>query len=222
MKLKAALFCLAGLLSTNAYGLFMVQLVGGANSTSFPVSLTSPPAGETEDVSGSSGTGYEYGLLVEVGDMFSVQTGVLQIQRSATITKNINIPAIPKSGMATIKYTLNSLQIPLMLRFTPISFISFGAGGVYNMGQGSVGQDVNDPNGVTNLTNGSNSYDAAQISKRDGALAADVQIRIPIAPFSHFMLGVQYQYGLTNVDTSGTEDEKINVLAYMAGFGFGF
>lgn len=224
MKLKILIVALIGLLSSKAFAIFDIELVGGGNTATLNHTLGTVPAGQTENDSASSGSGLEYGVFIELNDgIIGLQSGALFLTRKSTVTANISIPAVPISGTVVQTNTINSIQIPLLIRLTPLPYISIGAGAAYNMPQGSVSEDITDPAKIDGgTTSKSQSYDDASIQKGDFAAVGDFQIRVPLGPGAHLTLDGQYQKGLTDMNTSGKATDKMDLVLFMAGLGFGF
>lgn len=218
MKLAIRLLGLGFLLSlsSQSFAMVTVDFVGGGNSATPTISYVTP--GNPVTLSGNATSGSEYGLLIELGtDTIGLQTGGLWMQRTGSVTMGV------MGNNITEAFTMNSVQVPAVLRIHPTSFLALGVGAVFNFGQGNISITQTDP---SNLLGGnktsSESYSDFGQPTTDTAAVANVEIDIPLASTAHLLLRGEYQYGLTNLDNSGTLNEKINVISYMGGVGFSF
>jgi len=193
-----------------------VDFVGGGNSSTSVVSFVTP--GNPITLSETATSGSEFGMLIELGtDTIGLQTGGLWMQRTGSVTMGW------MGNTVTEAFTMNSIQVPAVLRIHPTSFLAFGVGAVFNFGQGDISVTQTDPG---NLAGGnkttSESYSDFGQPTIDTAAVGNVEIDIPLGSMAHLLLRGEYQYGLTNLDNSGTLNEKINVISYMGGVGFSF
>lgn len=175
----------------------------------------------TVTISGNSGTSYGGGALLSFGlSRFMVETGALYVQRKAGATMTSTLPA----GTLTQTMTFTDLQIPLMLRMGLLPMLNVGVGVVYNIGMGNISLDQTDPSGIAggNFTGKSESYSQAQDASSDLAAAAGVQLNIPLGSRYGLLLDGNYQFGITNLDTSGNYPLKVNVIQVLAGLNIAF
>jgi hypothetical protein len=205
-----ALFC-----SVSAFALG-IDFVGGANTSTVNNTLINPQTSVSTNAQG--GSGYEYGVLIESGGhFFGLQTGALYIQRQDTVNLVVGANTVSANS------TWNSIEIPLLLRLHALPFLVIGAGGAYYLGQGQITYKQTDPGNIAGgNASGSASYSDYGRVTNDFAAVASAEIDVPLAPTAHLLLRADYQYGLTNLDNSGTYDQKISVLSYMGGLGFSF
>jgi hypothetical protein len=212
--MKSILYVLALISSSSAFA-FGIDLVGGLNSTTPNASYIGTL---TATSSVDSGNGNEYGVLIEIGGgLFGFQTGALFIKREETIALTLS------SNTVSIKTSWTALQIPMLVRIHPLPFLAIGVGAAVNMGQGDLSYDQKDPGNLSGGTKtGSESFDAFGQMKNDWVGVASAEIDVPLAPMAHLILRADYQQGLTNVDNSGSFNEKLNTITYMGGLGFAF
>jgi hypothetical protein len=107
-------------------------------------------------------------------------------------------------------YMFNELQVPILVRFTPIPFLSVGAGGYVGLGIGNVS--------ITSGTNASTSttYQQQFLTQFDWGLVASVQLDLPLSPEWSILADARYQFGLQDMNStvnSGTYTGGLMVLA---------
>jgi hypothetical protein len=220
---RALLFGLSLTIASGAAAELNMELVGGINSSS--ATLTYTPAGISPSYFTASGTaqsGTQFGVLFDGGmtSGLSIQTGVLSITRSFTESIVSTYPGLAGTIGATAM--LKSYQIPFLIRYSPVAYISIGVGAVYNSPDGGVTESNQTDTipGSTMTSSASQSYGQAGINAGDMAAVVSLDFKIPLTSSINFYAAGDYQKGLTNMDTTGTMPTKINVVQALAGFGF--
>jgi hypothetical protein len=155
---------------------------------------------------GSSGKlGIGFGALAELEwlPMTSIQLGLLYLTRKS------------EAGVGN-EISVKGLQIPLMVRISPIDFVSVGGGAFYTIGMG----DVTAKNTVTNAE-ASSSFETAGISKSDVGLVLGAALKFPLAPTLSLLADARYLLGLKDVSTSAALETKTHDFQVLLGLNFG-
>lgn len=110
----------------------------------------------------------------------------------------------------------NAIQIPVLLRFTLLPMISFGAGGYWETGSGDIT--------LTNDTDGSKStltYSGLGVKQSDMGLVGSIRLNFLMGPGMGFLVDGRYNYGLTNTSNNGTTITN-RAFQVLAGISLGF
>jgi hypothetical protein len=167
-------------------------------------SIDPDPAGTEEG--GKLGIGF--GALAEMEwlPMIGIQFGLLYVKRTTTVTG----PGLDSQLSA------NMLQIPVMVRISPIDFVSVGAGGYYAFAAG----DLTARDNVTGLEV-STPFDSTNVSKSDVGLILGAALKFPIAPTLSLLADARYLLGLKDLDTTGATTSRTRDFQFLVGLNFG-
>ena len=134
------------------------------------------------------GTSYIVGALIgqDFAPMIGFETGALVVAR--------------KVGSNGISATVTQLDIPLLIRLTPLSLIIVEAGGYLAPGLSTSGTFA----GISSSGNA---------PKFDGGLRGVLGVRIPLVPKFSIRAQAQYSFGLANISDAGSQKTRaIDVL----------
>lgn len=192
----ALLFVVGVSTPRNAYGQLALSGVGTLNLESVKREFN----GTAATTSGKAGIGLGALLTIPAGSLLSLETGALLINR--------------KYESAGTTLAFGRLQFPLLLKFSALPIISFGAGPYLEMGFGDITQTTA-AGASTNFT-----YDAANFDSTDIGLCASVNADLPLAPFFKLTLDARYNMGLNDLDRSTNDSLKFGGLQFLAGLKF--
>ena len=153
----------------------------------------------------SSKVGLGFGALIgfDMGKILTLETGALLINRKYSDT----------AGVLTTSF--GRVQIPLLIKFTSLPIVSFGAGPYLELAMGDIGRE----NTVTTAKT-STTYDATGFDSMDIGIAASACADIPLAPLMSLVLELRYNMGLMDLDRSPTDSFKFGGLQGLAGVRF--
>ncbi|MGK5086364.1 outer membrane beta-barrel protein [Bdellovibrionota bacterium FG-2] len=184
-------------------------VVGGLNHTN----STPTPATFTFGAGNSYALGafFDYGLATGIG----MEIGAFLANRKLTASTTLTINGVSQTFSGDMSY--NTYQFPLLLRFTALPFLSFGAGGYYAMGTGNVTETVGGVPLPVPAT-----FAEVGLKTSDYGLEGNARFRLPILPLFGLIVDARYLYGLA--DTSASPDVKLNTRDFqaLAGIQFGF
>jgi len=157
----------------------------------------------------SNGTGITYGALLGFNMMpgFGFETGVLSIGKKFKSTN---------AGVES-ENTMRAWEVPLLLRFTALPVLSFGAGAYYQLSDKTVKSKAV-ATGVETV------YNVSDLSKKrqDIGLKANARAAFPMAPTLKIILDASYKMGLGDRDTNAAVTDKNSEIDLLAGVSFGF
>lgn len=140
---------------------------------------------------------------------FQLQTGALLLNNNYQ-TLVVNVP--------NANFGISSLHIPVMVRFSGLPIVSFGAGLYYGMFMGNVSRTDPTSGALVSET----TLEAAGISSSDLGGIVSVGLDFPLAVISLYVDG-RYYFGLKNLYTAATTDTlKSSGVLVLAGLKFGF
>lgn len=147
------------------------------------------------------GTGFGLGVTLgfDLFPFFSLETGALYLAH--------NLSAAVGSSATTINF--HYLQIPALLRFSPVLFLDLEAGVYYGIPL-STSSTGNIPPSLVKA--GSSGYS----SSNDIGLLLGAGLRFPLLPLMSLRLDVLYEFGLKDVST-GTASQYSRNLDIWAG-----
>lgn len=178
--------------------LLALSAVGGLNFSD--LSVSSLPTGEST----SMGTNFGFGVLGAYGFFpgFAAELGVLDMPRSV----NLNDSA----GKSISSVTGSYLEIPLLVRFTALPIISFGAGAYYAHTLGNPSVSVLGGSSVS--ANYPSNY-----SQSDFGLEGSVAASYSIMPMISVFADLRGLLGLVNEDSSGATTQHYRNVEILAG-----
>jgi hypothetical protein len=200
---KALLFVLpfALLAASGAQAGLSVSAVGALNFSNFS---TSP----TQTTTTATGTTVGFGALgsLSVFPAFSGEIGLLYVPRKVSTE-------LAGANVATV--SSNTLQIPLLVRFTGLPIVSVGAGVYFasTLGNGSVTTPTQ--------KDATYSYSANNRSTSDFGLTASLAANYPLLPMLSLVGDLRYLLGLTNQYSSGAVSQYYRDIQFLAGVSFG-
>jgi len=106
--------------------------------------------------------------------------------------------------------TFPMLEIPLMLRFTPIPLLAFGFGGYYAVKIGDVSTTGTLPAAYNPPTFGTHDY----------GLVGAAGLQLPFGPMMAFLLEARFLMGLADLDPSLVGVLKVRQWEFVGGFLF--
>ena len=164
------------------------------------------------------------GVLLDSGlaPMVSLEVGVLYLPINHGLTVNITSPLTLSAPSET---SYNALQIPVLMKFTLLPLVSFGAGAYYSKGLGSVKvhSDAFTSAGLTfPASDTTESFADASLSDTDYGLMANAGMSFPFLPLMKFRADLNYLFGLKNINTTDTVTLKSRRILVTAGVSFGF
>ena len=208
---KKLLVVLCGVFWLHSSWALDVTLLGGL-SLSSPTTSTLPTGASTAvplTVKGSSQTAFGILLDKHISRMFALETGAIYSKDkfNATYQSSINND-----------FASNTLQVPLLLRFTGFRFISVGVGGYWGYGAG----DITLTDHITSANSGVSSYSAESESKTDYGALFDARIRIPIGIRLGLVIDGRYLMGVKERETvtTGGATYKTKMMQVLAGLNF--
>ena len=142
---------------------------------------------------------------------FNLETGVLYVSHRSNITLVGSTPG---------QLGLTSLMVPVMIRFTALPVVSFGAGIYGAKGIGKVSSyDPATGNLITELT-----YAEANTSDFDLGAIVGASLNISLLPMTSILIDLNYYLGLKNLDTTNNPNQTIRLggILGMVGVKFGF
>jgi hypothetical protein len=114
-------------------------------------------------------------------------------------------------GFQTV--TLTMLEIPAMIRFTPLPIVSFAAGAYFAYGLGTYSIQTNGA-----PTSQPASYSSTGNSQVDWGLAASVAAAIPLIPDLSLLFDLRYYFGLQNMlPSNGASSVFLRDFQLLAG-----
>jgi hypothetical protein len=154
----------------------------------------------TETFSRNSSWGF--GALLDtpfIPMLFDLEVGALYLPRSVQQTA---------VGQAPVNFTLNYLQVPVLLRLVAFPMISVGAGLYWNdaLGNGTA-------NGVSETT--------AQINGTDFGWVGSIAFRYPLLPAIKLLVDGRYLGGFTNQALQAGATAHFNDFQLLAGLSLG-
>ncbi len=171
----------------------------------------------------SSSVGLGGGALLGIGlgSAFEIESGLIYVTRKGSVTFSI------LSIAETLTVTTHGWQVPVLLRYNPLPFLSFGAGGYAFLGMGKVKNHT-----TGELTNNGTAkeseqtYSEADLKKNDFGLLFSAALRVPLSPFFSFLVDGRYALGMTDVnadpsDTTPALVQKYTDMQVLAGFRIG-
>lgn len=201
------IFCMGVSLSPTAQA-FELGVLGGLHNTN--VSIDPTAAG----VSYSSQAVPMFGAFIETSivPLIGFELGAFYVPRKYKATV-----ALVQTDVTT---SLTQLQIPALIRFHLIPFLSFAAGGYYAHSMGDIhteGKAFNIP--VTQDA----TYDAVFLSQNEFGILGSVRLEIPVLPLFSLMADLRYLRELKNLNTSATSTTiKFHGTQFLVGASFGF
>jgi len=182
-------FLAVSTLTSSTAEAFDFSVLGAASSSSY--SITPAPA----VFSGGAGFGLGVRLGFDLFPFFSWEVGALYIGYSLS------------AMTATLNY--NYIQIPVLLRFTPIPFVALEAGGYYGIPSSTTSTGAVPPELM-------NAALPTYSSSNDYGLLIGAGVRLPLLPLMSIRADALYEYGLANVST-GTSTQNARNLDIWAG-----
>ena len=188
---------------TSAHANVAIAIVTGVDFTNY--SFSSPPAGLSQTVR----PGLAFGGLVNIdlGDPLELETGLLF---------DLKRPEETLPGTGAEPSSLRAFDIPVLLRYNPLSWFSVGAGPYYCQGFDEINSSI-----TTGFTTSEPSYSGSNTSKLDYGVSGSVQFRQTLSYDLRALLDVRYFYGLNNVDTTGAGPKYFRDLQVMIGLAVG-
>jgi hypothetical protein len=193
-------FILVGLLSaTRATFAFTDTLelsaVGAVNFSTPGVSVNN------SNVSTSGRTVFGFGGLASfpMAPLFRLESGVLYLPTSYSAS-GTNV-------------TFNTLHVPILVEFTLLPFLSFGAGPYIGFLVGGLSSTTN--NQTTTV-----SYDTANMSRFDFGLSANAALTLPIHPGMGILVDIRYLLGIKNLENTAGNSLKSSGFVILAGLTF--
>ncbi|MFZ9594878.1 MAG: outer membrane beta-barrel protein [Bdellovibrionia bacterium] len=155
----------------------------------------------------AGGVGFGGGATLgfDLAPFFSLETGAVLVNHPFSATS--------LSSAVTVNY--NYLEIPLLLRFTPVSFVSLAAGPYYGISSSI------SASGVIPTELQAASLGGAYVRNNDYGLMFGGGIRLPLLPLLRLRFDVFYKYGLANLSAGSASQYARNVDVW-AGLMFGF
>lgn len=136
----------------------------------------------------SSASGNAFGLGATVGmdwvPFLSLETGALFLTH-----------VYSPGGVSASTVSSNYLDIPLLLRLSPINFFSLNAGPYYGFAMSSTGSSV------------SNDY----------GLLMGLSLRVPLLPLLKARADAMYEYGLANISPVASSTQNSRNFIFLAG-----
>ena len=172
----ATILSLCLLQSSTSHGFMRLSAAGVGNSTRI--------SGQSGDVKLSGkpdGIGKGGGLLLELGGKVGVELGAFYMER------NVHFPLTILGNTLDIKVSAMTLHFPVLIRFHPIPFMSFGLGGYYSKYRSASAAII--INGTTIAS------EQSIATGNDRGVTAAAGLRIPIGNIEPFVDG-RYNYGL--------------------------
>ncbi len=145
---------------------------------------------------------------------FGIETGAIYANNKFG-SDLANVDGVSVSGDTSF----NSIQIPLLLRFTVLPLISFGVGGYYSMGIGQVSETLSV--GGAPAATATSTYADAGLKTSDYGFLGDVRIRLPLIPTFGFILDFRYLYGFGNLSADAAAKIYLTDMQAFAGLQFG-
>ncbi len=180
---------------------FELGVVGVLGYTTYAPS----PADPTSTYSANSGLGY--GVLVDfpwVPRLLAVEGGLFYVPRS--------IHSVTSLGPADT--TFNSLQIPVLVRFTGLPLVSFGAGGYFAGGLVNTSVSMN---GWANPFD----FSVVGLSQVDFGVLGSAALSLELLPGFNLYLDARYLLGLTNASTLPGVTAHFEELQLLSGIKLG-
>lgn len=194
--------------ASNAHAVLKVNVLGGMNFADSSISGTAASTQVSPKAALSYGATVQFPML----PMFDLEAGILSVGKKS------------KFEAAGLAYTgsTRGWEIPVMLRFTMLPIVDFGAGVYYAM----LGDEVEVTESNTALIpNGKRAVDKTTNETTDIGAKLSARARMPIAPLTDFLVDLSYNYGLKDLDkdpTAPNDTQKTRDYALMAGIAFGF
>jgi len=160
-------------------------------------------AGVPVDTSSKLGLGLGALAYFPLFPFFSLESGLLFLSHKAA------------SGTIETKYT--NFQVPIVLRFHPIPFVSIGAGPYIGFAVGDVA--IYD---TVTATTADRTYDALGLSKTDVGLIFSGALELTVAPLTALLVDFRYLVGLKNLSSVPGNTTKLGGFQVLAGLKFGF
>ncbi len=120
-----------------------------------------------------------------------LQLGALYMPRSSINTSNT----------PNVTTTVDTLQVPVLLRIRLLPAVSLGAGAYYAFGIGNVTTTING-------NSSTQSYAKANMTTSDYGLVGSLAVNLPLSQRVAFLVDARYLYGLQNNST--TSNIKLN------------
>lgn len=144
----------------------------------------------------STGIGLGGGALgaFDLIPFFKLETGALYLNHGF-------------SPVAGSSLSLTHLNIPIIIKFSPVSLLSFGIGGYFG------------PVISQSLAGSAPSFTGPPTASMDFGLLGNAGIQLPIAPFIHFRFDILYEFGLAGMNVGSSTLNSRN-LDFLVGFLF--
>ena len=205
------------LMLSEAQASIRLSLVGALNFSAPALqSSTQTQGGATANITGTSasiaaGVGVlgDYSLLPNL----ELELGFLYMPRQYMIDTTVSGSA-PVTGQLVTYFFEKKAQIPLLVRFWPLSFLSVGAGGYFEQGIGDIAITP-----ALSSTTDYESYEFEGINRSDFGLIGSVQSKVMLGAGLNWIADLRYVFGLTNVDTSGTPSYYYRDVQFLTGIG---
>lgn len=185
-------------------GNIFIGALGGLNRAQ--LALSPMPSGVTL----SSGNNFAGGLALGIPlvPMFGIEMDGIYARETVTMKQSLS------AGTATVaadmSLTMSHIQIPVMVRFSPIDLFSIGAGVFGAMGMGDVTQSadvsvtIDGTTSAATHTEKTETYAAAKLSTVNFGAVGSATLMFPVAPMISVGVDARYLLGLNNLSTSGT------------------
>ena len=159
----------------------------------------------------TSNSAFGFGSLLSFGfdSSFNIEVGALFAPRKYELVQS--------GSDTTINY--NTLQFPILCRFSFLNVASVGAGAFFEKVFGNVTYRDN-----LSGTESSFSWDDRSMSTLGSTnlgLEIAAGVRFPLFPMTHLRLDGRYLLGLTNINYTGYNTVKTRDFQFLAGVAFG-
>ena len=175
--------------------------VGSAQAAHVNVLAGLTRANPDTGIPSSSSTAVSFGATLDFAILpfFDVETGLMSVG--------------VKYGYGSTDVKTRAMEIPLLLRFTAIPLVDFGAGAYFQKYNGTYSSTTSgvETTGISWAPGTKQNDFGAKVSAR---------LLLPLAPFTHFIVDANYKLGLFNLAQVGTF--KTRELGVLVGLGFGF
>jgi hypothetical protein len=179
-----------------------VSAVGTGNFTSAKTDPATTTVSGTEltQSSGKASLGIGGGALlgISAGTFLELEIGALKIARK------YEVKTATASSTDLSTYTQGAVQLPLLLRFNLLPFLSIGAGGFYNLGMGDIKKSSVETasDGTVETSSSKGSFSSFGLKKNDFGALVSLGIYVPVAPKISFIVDGRYALGLSDVNAN--------------------
>ena len=203
---------------SNSANAMDLRLVGafGSSKISDTVNGSGLPTAGTATLSATETSKSAFGggalLGLDLMPMFEFETGMLY--KSKKWQTSVDVTVAGTTTNTTTEYTGKVIEVPAVIRWNPIPFVSVGFGGYADIGTGEITA------GST-----SESWGTAGFKNQDYGLVFSGALKYPVAPLTSIYLDGRYLMGLNDVNseldaTSPTITQKFRTVEVLAGVQF--